>query len=64
MELRKPFGKVRARLGDLKGIGTPQEGQQNKLTWTDGGSQGLNQQPKSKHGLYPSLWYICSRLAI
>jgi hypothetical protein len=36
----------------LKAIGTPQEDQQSPLTWTLGGSQRLNHQPKSKHGLH------------
>ncbi|GAB1286271.1 Expressed sequence AI182371 [Apodemus speciosus] len=33
---------------DLKRTGTPQEHQQSQLTWTLGGSQSLNYQPKNK----------------
>ena len=35
----------------LKGIGTPQEDQQNQLTWTLDSSQKLNHQPKSMYEL-------------
>lgn len=38
-------------LGDQKGTETPQENQQSQLIWTVGGSQHLNQQPKSEHPL-------------
>jgi hypothetical protein len=38
-------------LRDLKEIGTPQEDQQSQLTYSLGGSQRLNHQLKSKHGL-------------
>jgi hypothetical protein len=35
-----------------KRTGPPKEDHQSQLTWTLGGSQGLNYQPKSEHGLY------------
>ena len=44
-------GGVLQKLGEslrgLKRTGTPQEEQQSQLTWTLGGSQRLNHQPKS-----------------
>ena len=46
--LIKELGKG---LRDPKRTGTPQEDQQSKLTWTLGGSQRMNHQPKSMHGL-------------
>jgi hypothetical protein len=38
-------------LRDPKRTGTLQEDQQCQLTWTIGGSQSLNHQPKYEHGL-------------
>ena len=51
-------------LRGLKGIGTPQEDQKSQLTWTLRGSQRLNHQPKSEHGL--DLGSLCggSRCAV
>ena len=43
--------ELREGLRDLKRTGTPQEDQQSQLTWTLRGSQRLNHQPKSMHGL-------------
>jgi hypothetical protein len=43
--------ELRGGLRDLKRTGPPQEHQQSQLTWTLGGSQKLNHQLKSKHGL-------------
>jgi hypothetical protein len=36
MELRDTKRRTRGRIADPKGIGTPQEDQQNQLTWTPG----------------------------
>jgi hypothetical protein len=36
MELEDSYGRIRGRIEALKGIGTPQEDQQNQLTWTLG----------------------------
>jgi hypothetical protein len=49
MELGDSYGRIGGRIDykALKGIGTPQENQQNQLTWTLGGSQRLNHQPKN-----------------
>jgi hypothetical protein len=52
-----------AGLKVLKGIGTPQEDQQNQLTWTSGSSQRLSQQQKNTQGLDLGPWHICSRHA-
>lgn len=41
--------KLRERLRFPEGIGTLQEDQEIKLSWTLGGSQKLTHQPKSKH---------------
>jgi hypothetical protein len=43
--------EFREELRAMKGIGTPQEDQQSPLTWTLGGSQRLNHQPKNIFGL-------------
>jgi hypothetical protein len=37
--------------------------QLNQLTWTLGGSQGLNHQPKSEHSLDLGSLHLCSRCA-
>ena len=51
-------------LRDPEGIASPQEDQQNQLTWTFGGSQRLNHQPKSIHRLdlapHPMYVQMCS----
>jgi hypothetical protein len=44
------------------GIGTLQDDQQSQLTWILGGSQRLNHQPKSIHGLDLGNPHICSRV--
>ena len=36
MELRDSYGRARERITAPKGIGTPQEDQQSRLTWTQG----------------------------
>jgi hypothetical protein len=51
IEVRKSYERVGKRLKNTKGIGTPQGNQQSELTWTLGGSQRLNHQPKSLYGL-------------
>ena len=52
MELRKSCGRVGGEgLRNLEGIGTLQEDQQSQLTWTLGGFQRLNLEPKSINGL-------------
>jgi hypothetical protein len=47
-----------------KGVGTPQEDQQNQLTWTLGALRDLNHQPKNIHrldlGLTIHIWQLCS----
>jgi hypothetical protein len=47
------------RLRDPKRIGTLQEDQQRKLTWTLGSSQRLNHQPKSEHKQHLGPLHIC-----
>jgi hypothetical protein len=36
MELGSSYGRIGGRIAASKGIGTPQEVQQNQLTWTFG----------------------------
>jgi hypothetical protein len=36
MELEDSYGRIGGRIATPKGIGTPQEDQQNQLTWTLG----------------------------
>jgi hypothetical protein len=43
--------ELEERLRDWKRTGTPQADQHSQLTWTLGGSQRLNCQPKSEHRL-------------
>ena len=50
-------------LGDLEGLGTPQEDQQNQLIRALGGSHRLNHQPKNIHALDLGSLHICSRCA-
>jgi hypothetical protein len=45
----------------LKGMGTPQEDQQNQLAWTSWGSQRLRHQSKSIYELDRGLQHTCSR---
>jgi hypothetical protein len=51
MELGKSVEDLGEGLSDLKVIGTPQEDHQGQLMCAIGGSQRLNHQAKSKHGL-------------
>ena len=55
------YGRAEEGLQAPEGTGTPQEDQQSQLTWTLGGSQRLNHQPKSIHGLDLVLPCICSK---
>ena len=64
MELGNLMEELGEGLRDLEWIGTPQEDQQNQLTWTFVGSQRLNHQLKSIHGLDLSPMHICSRCAV
>jgi hypothetical protein len=44
-------GRIKGRIEGRKRTGASQKDQQSQLTWTPGGSQTLNHQPKSKHRL-------------
>lgn len=48
-------------LREAEGSSTPEEDLQSQLTWNYGGSQKLNHQPKSMHGLDLGTLYIWSK---
>jgi hypothetical protein len=45
------YYKAGDKTGDSEGIRAPQEDKQSQLTWTLGGSQRLNHQPRSTYRL-------------
>ena len=53
MELGESYGRVGGRIEGQEEDRDATEDQQNQITWTLGGSQRLNCQPKSIHGLDP-----------
>ena len=57
-ELEESFGGVMEWLEEPRG---DREDQHSQLTWTLGGSQTLNHQPKSNHGLDLGPLHTCSR---
>ena len=63
--IRWSLGNLTEELGEglsgTKRTGTLQEDQESQLTWTLGGSQRVNHQPKSKHQLDLGPLHIHSR---
>ena len=56
-----PIKDLGGGLKELKGIATPEEGQQCQQTWTPDISQRLSHKPKTIHGLTWDPWHICNR---
>ena len=72
--MQRPTGKHWTELGNLveegeEGLNEPkrsriaQENVQNKLAWSHRGSQRLNHQPESMHGMDLGPLHICNRCA-